>query len=545
VKLPVVTDRERLPRPSPKPGLDCVVIGHHDMDFHEVATRARASEGASAYYADLKLNSVQVGGKRLNYMDLFNLAAGHTDPLNPFRQPNLAVMYLTSFLRRRGLAVEPLNFFTGEGERLKALLAERPRAVAITTTFYVEPEPIVEIISFIRQHASETSIVVGGPYVFKACAGFDEPTQDYVLGLLGADIYIADSQGESSLAALLMALREGKGALAGVPNLIWRDREGTFQRSARQPENNPLDENRVVWSDFDPKALFPAVYLRTARSCPFACSFCSYPSMGGEHVVSEVEAIIDQLRQLRERGVSRVVFIDDTFNVPLPRFKKLLRRMVEERLQMAWMSFFRCSNADDETFELMRQSGCAGVFLGIESGDEQILGHMEKFAKVDRYRYGIRRLHEEGIFTYASMIVGFPGETPRSVERSIELIQESAPTFYHPEIYYHDVQAPIHQRAAEFQLRGAAYSWSHRSMDWREAIGWVRAMYQRIEASTLMGGYSLSCWGAFYLLSMGYSLEQLQSFLRRTRHLVLESWDEREASGVAELSPLLARGDAA
>jgi p-methyltransferase len=202
------------------------------------------------------------------------------------------------------------------------------------------------------------------------------------------------------------------------------------------------------------------------------------------------------------------------------------------------MSFFRCSNADDETFDLMQRSGCVGVFLGIESGDQDILRAMAKFARPDRYHYGIRGLEERGIFCYASIIVGFPGETARSVERSIELLESARPSFFYPQIYYHDPRSPIQERAAELGIRGASMAWSHRTMDWREAAEHVRAIYQRVRGSELLPGYSLSCWGAFHLLTQGLTPAQLRAFMRLTRPMVLDGYEEREARGVEAVAEL-------
>jgi radical SAM PhpK family P-methyltransferase len=537
VKLPIFTGGAQLDLPEAE-GLDCVVVGFNDIDFNERAVRARETERDSAYYADIKLNSILLGGKRLSYVDVLNRALGEVrgkDPqLNTFRQPNLAVCYLTSFLRRRRFAVEMVNLVSCERERFVELLSQKPRAVAITTTFYVEPEPITSVVELIRAHAPDTKIIVGGPYIFRICAAYDETTQDYLLSMLGADLYICDSQGESALAALLAALR-AKRPLAEVPNLIWTRDGKTFQRTPRIVESNDLDANVVDWSLFDPGYLAPTVYLRTARSCSFACSFCSYPAQGGEHTVNEVEVIVAQLRRVRELGVGQVVFVDDTFNVPLPRFKRLLRRMIEERLDLRWTSFFRCSNADDETFELMARSGCFGVFLGIESGDPGVLGNMDKHARVDRYRYGIERLNQNGICTYASLIVGFPGESQASVDNTIELIQSARPTMYFPNLYYHDTRAPIHEQRADFGLRGSGYSWSHATMDWREAAVATHRMYQEIDQSLLCGGYSLSFWGIFYLIGQGFSMPQIAAYLRRTKEMVLEGWHEREATGFSQL----------
>jgi anaerobic magnesium-protoporphyrin IX monomethyl ester cyclase len=84
--------------------------------------------------------------------------------------------------------------------------------------------------------------------------------------------------------------------------------------------------------------------------------------------------------------------------------------MIDRQFEFKWYSYFRCANADDEVFDLAARSGCTGVFLGIESGDNRMLKEMYKTTTVDKYRYGLDKLRER-IFSYASFIVGFPGET--------------------------------------------------------------------------------------------------------------------------------------
>ncbi len=59
----------------------------------------------------------------------------------------------------------------------------------------------------------------------------------------------------------------------------------------------------------------------------------------------------------------------------------------------------------------MAQSGCKGVFLGIESGSPHILKLMIKAATIEKYADGMKLLREHDILTFGSFIVGFPGET--------------------------------------------------------------------------------------------------------------------------------------
>jgi radical SAM PhpK family P-methyltransferase len=508
--------------------IDCIIIGYNEVEFNELAHKQKQFMNRSGAYSELKTNSVLLDGKRCTYIELLNSvlakATGTPWNLNPFEMPNLGVAYLASFLQRRNFSVEFVNFFNFGRSKLADLLLKSPRAVVITTTYYVDDEPIKQIVKFVRQHNSEVKIIVGGPRIFNICYANNLHTQDLIFRAIGADIYINDSQGESTLAKILACLQDCSGVdLAEVSNLIYKVDKKTFNRTERVIENNDLNENSVNWRNLERNFYIPTTYLRTARSCPFSCAFCNYPTFAGSHALTSIEMIENELRYLCEDGVKNIIFIDDTFNVPLPRFKELCRLMIRNKFNFNWVSFFRCSNADDEAFALMQQSGCIGVYLGIESGDQQILKNMNKFANLDRYRYGIKNLTERGILTLASLIVGFPGETRESVLNTIDFLQDCPTTFYNVQLYYHDPLAPIQKRREEFGIRGAGYSWQHNSMDWKEAAYLMEYMIENISKSALLPLYSFSIWTVPYLLQHGMSVEQIIGFAKDASGLLLKS----------------------
>ena len=51
--------------------------------------------------------------------------------------------------------------------------------------------------------------------------------------------------------------------------------------------------------------------------------------------------------------------------------------------------------------------------------------------------------------TFASLIVGFPGETEQTVENTIQLLQEAQPTFFRGEIWYNNPRAPIYSKSKD------------------------------------------------------------------------------------------------
>ena len=515
--------------------LDCIVIGYNDVSFNSLVEKHRPFQEYNGTYGELKTNSVLVNGQRKTYMDLLNhvITGVHgADPnLNSFEVPNLGAVYLTSFLRRRNFNVELINFYNFEKDHLASLLTQSPRAVAITTTYYIDEDPIKEIVEFVRERSPQTKIILGGPYIHSACADNRPAIQNVLFKSIGADFHIVDAQGEATLAQVLSCLRAGRDSrLVFVPNLIYQNREGTWVRTHRVEEHNNLDENAVNWRSFDPRFFTPTAYMRTARSCPFACSFCNYPAMSGDHTVSSVETVCDELRYLVDSGLKYMIFVDDTFNVPLPRFKQLCRMMIAEQFNLQWVSFFRCSNADDECFDLMKESGCLGVYLGIESGDQQILNNMNKFANVPRYKDGIRKLNERGILTFGSFIAGFPGETQQSVMNTIELIEETSPTFFNVQLYFHDPMAPIHQKHEEYGIQGNYYNWRHNTMSWQEGAEWVEYILRRVDKSLPLTLNGFSIWSIPYLLQNGFSVEQITSFARTARKMLVKGLSDSEES---------------
>jgi hypothetical protein len=224
-----------------------------------------------------------------------------------------------------------------------------------------------------------------------------------------------------------------------------------------------------------------------------------------------------ELRYLHEAGTRYLVFVDDTFNVPLPRFKQLLRIMIDSQWNFQWISYFRCSNADEEAFDLMAKRGCIGTFLGIESGDI----HMDKFATVERYKLSIKQLHNRGVLTFASVICGFPGETEETVRNTVQFIEDACPSFFSVQLYYHDTRSPIARRSEEFGITGGGYSWRHRTMNWTTAATCAKRMYRSLQNSIPLTTYSFSIWRLPYLLSKGINMPEIHKFGKVAREILV------------------------
>jgi anaerobic magnesium-protoporphyrin IX monomethyl ester cyclase len=526
--------------------IDCLIIGQHDPDFeHHIKTLRFTFGKGSGAYQDQDLTFIHHEGKPYRAMDLLNLinADQLAKPLSnlDFLWPTIAV--LGSFLHKHGMTFDYINQFKYEQDELKQKLeANEYLLVAISTTLYVTDGPIKEIVKFVRSFNSRALIIVGGPYIKNRTVDNDNKSLEREFVSIGGDIYVRSAEGQAALVNVIRALKEGR-PLETVDNIVFRralsERHAAAEARGRrslalvdvaQPrtasvetefvfnetsvEDNSLEENPINLELFGGGSVNGYFSLSTAKSCPYACLFCGFPSRAGEYRYLDVAAVEQRLNGLHERGVHTLTFLDDTFNVPKARFKDMLRMMIRNRYGFAWNSFYRSDQGDEETIALMAESGCEGVFLGIESASDKMLKLMNKTSRKKHYSAAIPLLRKHGIYTHANFIVGFPGETAETVQETLDFVREHKPDTYKSQLWYADNTSPIWKKKDEFNIQGIGFNWSHDTMDSNEAVQWIDRIVEEITDSAFLPQESFGMWSIFYLQRQGMSREQVLAFLR-------------------------------
>lgn len=510
---------ERRSRPADPGVVDCLLIGFNDSDFAGYVDMVRSMGTDSGAWQDLRLAFVEIDGKPYRALDALTRFHPDADSGRVFHNSDFlwpVITTLGSFVATRGFSFDYVNLFHRERDELRRKLTEQDvRTVVVTTTLYVSAQPILEIVEFVRGCAPDVQIIIGGPYLANQEKMADREALSALLDYLGGDIYVIGREGERSLARTLAALTDGTD-LSGVPNLAFRDRPGagfTFTRT--DVESNSLADNMVDYSVFPQAAFNEFVTTRTAKSCPFSCAFCGFPQRAGKYTYLDVAHVERELERLSEiPTVSTVTFIDDTFNVPKVRFREILRMMIDRDFGFRWNSFYRSDHGDDETIRLMAAAGCEGVFLGVESGSDQMLKRMNKTARRADYLGALRTFREVGISTYASLIVGFPGETEESVAETVSLIETGRPDFYRAQLWYADPVTPVWEKRAEYGITGEAFNWSHDTMTSDQACDLINDMFVSVENSIWLPQFGFEQWSVFYLLRRGMTMDQIKTFLR-------------------------------
>lgn len=486
------------------------------MEFEEWEGTLRAYGEQSGAYKDLSLAFVEVEGQAFRAMDLINHFSGGDGHLHNFDFLQPAIYTLGSYLQNHaGHSFDYINNFRYDQEALREKLESNDvLTVAVTTTFYVTAQPIIEIVNFVRDHNPDAKIILGGPYIAGQIAQNDLEVLTNLFIYFDADFWVHSSEGEQTLACIIDVLKEG-GDIGSIPNIVYLEEDELVQTEL-ETERNELPENPPAWEAFG-ESMNSFTSIRTAKSCPFSCAFCGFPQRAGKYLYMDVDLVEAELNRLQAQGVQTLTFLDDTFNVPKKRFRELLRMMVRNKYDFKWNSFFRCDFGDEEIIDLMAESGCEGVFLGLESGSDTVLKVMNKSLRAKHVERMVPLLKQAGIISYASFIVGFPGETRETFEETMDLIERVEPDYFRTQLWYCDPMTPIWQEREQWEIEGAFFNWRHKTMDFEEACSLIDHAFLNVRNSIWLPQDSFEIWSLFYLQRHGFTRRQIDDYLQSFR----------------------------
>jgi len=170
----------------------------------------------------------------------------------------------------------------------------------------------------------------------------------------------------------------------------------------------------------------PYTILYTSKGCPFKCSFCTVA--GTKWRPKSAEKTIEELLYLKKQySIRTVSFFDETFTLDRNRVGRLCDAMISEDLDIRWYCNTRTHLVDLDLLKHMRKAGCRGISYGIESGSQKILDQSDKCLTVDQGRNAIEWARQARIKTFASFILGLPGETWDTIGETISFINQTMP----------------------------------------------------------------------------------------------------------------------
>ena len=345
--------------------------------------------------------------------------------------PSLGIGYMAAVLEKNGYDVDVLDASALEltyDEIGEDILKRNPDIVsisALTPTIGVA----LDSADKIKQVKPDTIVVLGGYHpTFEYESVLEEPSVDVVVR----------GEGEYTFLDLVRTVENG-GDLADVQGLAFHD-ENNFSLvvTPDRPIIEDLDE-----LPFPAFHLFPMEKYRilnittnvatiiTTRGCPMQCSFCSSAALHGHHLRRRSpENVCDEIEvRLNEQNIDTIAFMDDTFTLNKKFVSDFCAEIKRRNLKFWWGCTSRVDTLDEELLQLMKDSGCITIFIGVESADQQMLEKMNKNITVSKTEKAFKLARKVGIRTIASCVIGMPEDTKESMKKTIDFVKSLNPNY--------------------------------------------------------------------------------------------------------------------
>ena len=342
------------------------------------------------------------------------------------KTPPLGLGYLAAICRNEGHEVTIVDCLVRDidPEGYKRHIQEfKPDVVGISamTVFYPESREMAEMAKQLG-----CTVVMGGPH--------PSAMPEQVLKDGNVD-YCVVGEGEYALRDLMGALPTDKTKVSEVMGVAWKDQAGVIHVNPRYPLIKNLDEIPFpAWDLMDPRTYpqiphgtftrrFPAAPITTTRGCPFDCTFCASKVVwtrklrrrSPANVVAELEMLVNTY------GVKEVHFEDDNFTCVTKHAKEICQLIIDRKIDIAWNlpNGLRIDTLDEDLLRVMKKAGCFMFGLGLESADQGVLDGAKKELDIKKVPELVRLINKVGIETQAFFIMGLPGETRATVERTV------------------------------------------------------------------------------------------------------------------------------
>src|SRR6185295_10098977 len=164
----------------------------------------------------------------------------------------------------------------------------------------------------------------------------------------------------------------------------------------------------------------------SSQGCAFRCAFCADPfvydrkwvGLAPERIGVEVEAL---WRRYRFDDLS---FQDETYFTYAPRVAAVAEEFLGRSLPITWAATMRADQGarlPEEVMATCRRSGLRRVLIGVESGSQETIDRIKKDIKLEQVFVSAEKCLRHGVNVIFPFIVGFPGESPGSVQASLDV----------------------------------------------------------------------------------------------------------------------------
>lgn len=346
---------------------------------------------------------------------------------------------------------------------------------------------VKHIASIVKKHNANTIVVAGGPH----------PSSLPESLLVDSDIdIVCVGEGDFTMAEIVSVPD-----FSGIKGICYK-KDGEVISNPRREYIADLDQLPFPdWSLFDLNKYKtphlscrrnPVGAMETSRGCTFGCTYCNKNIFGRTFRVKSPQRVVAEMEYMLGIGFKEIHIMDDGFTTNLDRAKQICDLIKQRGLNFPWHlhNGIRVDRVDREFLVKARDAGCYGVTFGIESGDEGVLNNIHKGITLEQVRQVFEWTKEVGIETLAFFMIGLPGETEETMQKTINLAKELDPDYTKVSILLPLPGTPLHH---DFEQEGyikskdwALYNqhepsgvYDHPNLDWETIHHYYDRFYRR------------------------------------------------------------------
>lgn len=171
-----------------------------------------------------------------------------------------------------------------------------------------------------------------------------------------------------------------------------------------------------------------SINMVSSRGCPYRCNWCAKPIWGDSYHCRSARLVAEEMLEIKTRfQPDHLWFADDIFALSQPWTLEFADAVESLGAQIPFKMQSRCDLMTRPTAGALRRAGCAEVWMGVESGAQDVLDAMDKGTRLWQVYDARENLRRHGIRACYFLQFGYPGETWAEIEKTIALVRETRP----------------------------------------------------------------------------------------------------------------------
>lgn len=334
----------------------------------------------------------------------------------------------------------------------KDIVSQGTDCVAISVLSHYQISWTKRFLNHLRRVSKDIVVIAGGPGIGTTDRDLEKLGQETEsfgrhlvnLGLLD---YYAMGEGDFIFDQFLQGVTE-------LPGLNTRDTLETWQ-----PQLDNLDEltmpsyRNFDFASYETRRGQPVITITGSRGCVRRCSFCDigyhwkkFRFRSGRNIADEI------VKHHLELGATDFFFNDSLLNGSISEFINLMEVLIEYKqkypslqgLKYAGQFIIRGkAHHPEKMYQLMSESGCDFIQVGIESGSEAVRDHMgKKFSNSD-IDFHFEMCEKYKITNWLFLMISYPTETQSDFEDTLTMLKRSQKYLINKTILGASVPAPV------------------------------------------------------------------------------------------------------